>query len=76
MDAPVRINSMGNTLGCLYQGKKNHAGTDTIEFILHKEKPKYRMATHVKSVCNIILLKTETNRTRLTAGVNLIYYPG
>ena len=30
----------------------------------------------MKSVREIIPKKTETHRTKLTAGVNLIYYPG
>ena len=41
-DALVWTNSMYNELGCLSQGCKTHAGTDTIELILHKDKPKYR----------------------------------
>ena len=47
-----------------------YAGTDTIEFVFHKNKPKDRRATYVRAICNM------THRTRLTAGVNLIYYPG
>ena len=30
----------------------------------------------MRAICNIIPQKTETPRTRLTAGVNLIDYPG
>ena len=52
------------------------AGTDIIEFIFHKYKPKYRRETYVLAVCDIRLQKTETHRTRLTAGGNLIYYTG
>ena len=36
MDAPVWNNSMCNKLGRLYQGWKEHVGTDTIHFILYK----------------------------------------
>ena len=36
-DPPVWTNSMSNELGPLSQGWKAHAGTDTIEFIFHKE---------------------------------------
>ena len=45
---------MCNKLGHMYQGRKAHAGTDTIKFILHKDKPKDRRATYVRAVCNII----------------------
>ena len=76
MDAPVWTNSMCNELGRLSQGWKTHAGTDTIEFIFHKDKPKYRKETYVRAVCNIRPQKTETCSTRLPAGANLIDYPG
>ena len=51
-------------------------GTDTNEFIFHKDKPKYRRATYVRAVCDIRPQKTETRSTILTAGGNIIYYPG
>ena len=51
------------------------ARTDTIEIILHREKPKYRRSTYVRAVCDIIPQKTETRMTRLTARVNRIDYP-
>ena len=38
--------------------------------------PYPRRTTYVRAVCNTRPLKTETRRTRLTAGVNLINYPG
>ena len=50
--------------------------TDTVEFIFHKEKPKDIMETYVISVCETRPQKTETRRTRLTAGGNIIYHPG
>ena len=76
MDAPEWKNSMCNELGCLYQGWKAQAGTDKIEFISHKYKPKDIGVTYVRAVCNIRLQKTETHRTRLTEGWNMIDYPG
>ena len=76
MDPPVLANSMCNELGRLSQGWKAHAGTDTIEFIFHKYKPKYRRAAYVRAVCNIRPQKIETHIRGLTAGGNLIYYPG
>ena len=53
MYAPVWKSSMCNELGRLSQGWKEHALTDTIEFILHQDKPKDRRATYVRDVCNI-----------------------
>ena len=76
MDAPEWKNSMCNELGSLSQGWIEHLGTDTIDFIFHKEKPKDLRATYVRAVCDIQPQKTETHRTRLTAGGNLIDYLG
>ena len=76
MDPPVWKNSMCNELGRLCQGWKSHAGTDTIEFIFHKDKPKDRRATFVRVVCNIQPQNIETHRTRLTVEGDLIDYPG
>ena len=67
---------MCNELGRLSQGRKSHAGTVTIKFIFNKDKPKYIRATYVRAVCNIRPQKTDTHRTRFTAGGNLIDYPG
>ena len=76
MDEPVWTNSICNDLDRLYQGWKDHAGTDTIEFIFYKDKPKDRRATYVRAVYNIIPQTKETHITRLTTGINLIDYPG
>ena len=75
-DPTVWTNSVCNEHGRLSHGWKAHAGNDTIELIFHKDKPNYIRATYVRAVCNIQPQKTETHRTRLTAGGNLIYYPG
>ena len=53
MDAPVCTDSMCNELGRLSQGWKAHAGTDTINYISHKDKPKEIRETYVRAVCNI-----------------------
>ena len=50
MDAPVWTNSMCKELGRPYEGWKAHVGTDTIEFIFHKDKPKDRRAKYVRAV--------------------------
>ena len=55
---------------------KKHAGTDAIEFIFHKSKKKDRRATYMRSVCDIIPQKTETQIKRLTSGGNIIDHPG
>ena len=55
---------------------KKRAGTDTIDFIFHKDKLKDRSSTYVIDVFNIRPQKTDTHRTRITERVNLIYYPG
>ena len=52
-DPPVWKNYMCNELGRLSQGWKERSGTDTIEFIFHKDKPKDIKETYVRSVCNI-----------------------
>ena len=53
-----------------------NAGIDTIEFVLHKDKPKDRKSTYVRAFCNIRPHKTESHRTRLTAVGNIIGFPG
>ena len=68
MDAPVWTNSICNELGRLSQGWKKHAGTDTIEFVFRKEKPKEIRSTYVRVVCYIRPHKAKTHRTRITSG--------
>ena len=53
-----------------------YAVTDTIYFILRRDKPKYRREKYVRAVCDIRPQKTETHRTTLNAGGNIIDYPG
>ena len=55
---------------------EKNAGTDTIEFVFHIDKPNIRRATYVRSVCDIRPQKTETRRTNLTLGENIIDFPG
>ena len=76
MDAPVWTNSMCNEIGRLSQGWKVNTGTYTIELIFHKYKPKDIRGKYVRAVCDIRPKKRETHRTILTAGGNLIDYPG
>eukprot|EP00978_Attheya_sp_CCMP212_P040157 scaffold216216_cov26-Attheya_sp.AAC.1 len=67
---------MCNELGRLAQGWGNNKGTNTIFFIERGQIPQGRKATYVKAVCDIRPQKEETHRVRLTAGGNLIDYPG
>ena len=67
---------MCNELGRLSQGWKSHAGTDTIKFVFRKYKPKDIRETYVRAVCDTQPQKTDTHRTRLTVGGNLMDYPG
>ena len=65
-DTQVWKNSICNEVGRLSQGWKAHAETDTIDFILHKDKPKDVKSTYVRAVCDTRPHKSETHRTRLT----------
>ena len=53
---------------------EKNSGTDTIEFIFHKDKQKESKATYVRALYYIWPQKTETHRTRLTTWGTLIYY--
>ena len=57
-------------------GVEKHAEIDTIDFIFHKEKLKIIKAAYVRAVCDIRPHKVETHRKILTAGGNIIDYPG
>ena len=69
-----QLNVQNNCLSV--PGLEKYAGTDRIEFIFHKDKPKRKRETYVRSVCDTRTQKTETPRTRLTVGGNLIDYLG
>ena len=67
---------MCNELGCLSQVCKTRTVTDTIEFILHRDKPKYRKPTYVRAVCDIQTQKSDTHIKIVTVGRNLVDYLG
>ena len=48
MDLPVWKNSMCNKLGRLSQGWKANTGTDKIEFIFNKDKPRDRREIYME----------------------------
>ena len=77
--------SMANELGRLAQGVGKNSrkeedrikGTDTIFFIRRDQVPQGRKVTYARTVCTYRPEKTEKNRTRITAGGNLLTdYPG
>ena len=55
---------------------EKHAGTNTIEFIFHKDKPNEIGETYTRAVCDIRAHKKETHRTRLTTGRDIIDHLG
>ena len=63
------------TLAACSRVGKIYVVTDTIAFTLHKDKPNYRSSMYVRALCNIGPQKTDTHRTRLTVGGNLINNP-
>jgi hypothetical protein len=70
--------SAANELGRLAQGVGNRIkGTNTIFFITKDKVPDGRTVTYARVVCTVRPEKEEINRTRITAGGNLITdYPG
>jgi len=70
--------SCANELGRLAQGVGGRIkGTNTIFFINKNCVPKGRTVTYARTVCSVRPEKEEKNRTRITAGGNLITdYPG
>jgi hypothetical protein len=70
--------SSANELGRLAQGVGDRVkGTNTIFFITKDKVPDGRTVTYARVVCTVRPEKDEMNRTRITAGGNLITdYPG
>ena len=58
MDEPIWNNSMCNKLGRICHGWKKHAGTEKLDFVFHKYKPKDRRATYAIEVSDIRSQKT------------------
>jgi hypothetical protein len=75
-DKPIWEKGMCNELGRLAQGYGNVKGKNTIFFIHRNQVPRNKRVTYGRIVCAIRPQKTETHRVRLTAGGNLIEYPG
>ena len=65
-----------NELGRLAQGYGDVKGRNTFYFIPKYNVPKDKWVTYARLVCAIRPQKKETYRVRLTAGGNLITYPG
>ena len=70
--------SGANEFGRLAQGVGGRIkGTNTIFFIHKNQVPQGRTVTYARTVCSVRPEKDEKNRTRITAGGNLITdYPG
>jgi hypothetical protein len=69
--------SAANEFGRLAQGIAGRvAGTDTMFFIQKHQVPQGRKVTYPRVVCQIQPEKSETHRTRITAGGNLLDYLG
>jgi hypothetical protein len=69
--------SAANEFGRLAQGIGGWvAGTDTMFFIQKHQVPQGRKVTYPRVVCQIRPEKSETHRTRITAGGNLLDYLG
>ena len=75
-DKPIWEKGMCNELGRLAQGYRDVKGKNTIFFIHRNKVPKNKRVTYGRIVCAIRPQKTESHRVRLTAGGNLIEYPG
>ena len=71
--------AMCKELGRLAQGYKETKGTETI-FFMSKEEikqiPRDRTVTYARIVVDYRPQKDDPNRVRITAGGNLINYPG
>ena len=65
---------MSNEIVCQSQGRKTHAGTNTMEFILHYDNPRERKVTYVWAVWDIRSQKPYTHQTRLRVGGNPVEY--
>ena len=57
-------------------GTRMKTGTETIEFIKKSQVPQGKTVTYAQVVAKLIPQKEETDRVRITVGVNLINYPG
>ena len=67
--------SCANEFGRLAQGVGNRVqGTNTIFFIPRHKVPKHKTVTYPRIVCDYRPNKTESNRTRITVGGNLLTY--
>ena len=75
----VWIKAMAKELGRLAQGYGDTKGTNTVEFMDHEEIkaiPKGKVVTYARIVVDYREQKEDPNRVRITAGGNLINYPG
>ena len=55
---------------------EKYAETDTIKLFLYRNNPKDIISTYSRAVRDIRPKKLENHRTKVTAGIKLIGYPG
>ena len=68
---------MANEIGRLAQGVGSRIkGTNTFTFVDISDIPKNKFTTYARIVSEIRPNKDDPNRVRMTAGGNLIFYPG
>ena len=70
----IWIKATCNEIGRLAQGYGNVKGTDTIEFISHRDVPENKKVTYANFVCDIRPLKSEPHRVRLVVGGDKLDY--
>ena len=75
-DKAIWKKGLCNELGRLAQGYKDIKGCNTFFFIPKSRVPRNKKVTYARLVCAIWPQKIEIYRVRLTAGGNLIDYPG
>jgi hypothetical protein len=67
---PVWETSFVNEIGHLFQGIREHKGTNTYFFIKKSQVPTKKWPTYGQICCNFCPQKREQNPTRLTVGGN------
>jgi hypothetical protein len=72
----IRKQGFGNKCGCLFQGIRDIAGTDTYFFIKLTNVPKDRNITYGKIVCDYKPHKKEKELVRLIVGGDILDYSG
>ena len=76
-DSKLWLGSASKEIGCLAQGSAAvQSGTNTMHFILARDKPRGRKTTYLNIVANIRLQKEDPYRIRFTVGGDKLDCPG